>query len=172
MTQWQIEPLGRHHVRSQFSCGIPALDDFARTQITQYEKRGLCRSRVVTDESGAQVLGFYTLSAGGIAVENMPPDVARRLPEHPVPVILLGRLAVDKSVHNKGIGRRMLRDAISRSLQLSSEIGIFAIYVRATGESAAAFYRKYGFASCSLSPLDLYLPIASLMPYDPNAITA
>jgi ribosomal protein S18 acetylase RimI-like enzyme len=165
MTKWPIESLGRHHIRSLFSCGVTALDTFVRTQISQYEKRRLSRSRVATDDSRTRVIGYYTLAAGAISVEHLPPEVARRLPEHPVPAILLGRLAVDIAYQKAGVGDRLLSDAILRSLQVSKDVGVFAIYVRATDEPATGFYRKYGFLSCNSNPLDLYLPLAS---YDAN----
>jgi GNAT superfamily N-acetyltransferase len=163
MTEWRIDPLGSHHIRSNFSCGVASLDDFFRTQVTQYERRGLGRSYVATEHSGMPVVGYYTLATSSIKAQNLAPEAARRLPRHPIPVVLLARLAVDQSHQKTGIGARLLKDAITRTHRVAQEIGAFAIHVEAVDDRAAAFYRKFGFVSFPAKPLELYLPLATLI---------
>ncbi len=97
MAEISIEPFDRaKHQRASFRCGKPALDEFIRTLVTQYEKRRLGKTFVaVQTDDLATVVGYYTLASGAVACANLPPNVARKLPQHPIPVILLARLAVD-----------------------------------------------------------------------------
>ncbi len=161
MTEWRIEALGSNHLRSDFSCGIASLDAFIRTQITQYERRGLGRSYVVANHSDSRVVGYYTLAAGSISAKNLSPEASRRLPRHPVPVVLLARLAVDQSCQNAGIGARLLKDAITRAVRIAKEVGSCAIHVEAADDRAAAFYRHFGFQA-SPNPLSLFLPMSAI----------
>jgi GNAT superfamily N-acetyltransferase len=109
-----------------------------------------------------RVLGYYTLAAGAVAFEQLPSDAARKLPKHPVPVILLARLAVDQSTQGKGLGEELLLDAFQRALDLSSALGVHAVEVDALDDIAAAFYRRYGFTPLLDDPLHLYLPMATV----------
>ncbi len=159
MTDVRVEPFAPHHDRSHFSCGVPALDEFVRTQISQYERRGLGRSYVIADNS--RVIGYYTLAAGAIEFRHLPPESARRLPRHPVPVVLLGRLAVDQSHQDKGLGAALLKDALVRSAQIAKELGAYAIHVEALSDDAVAFYQHFGFL-LSPRPRSLFLSIAAI----------
>lgn len=159
-----IEPFdkAKHH-RTAFCCGNPALDDFIRTLVAQYEKRRLGKTFVaVRPEEGRTVVGYYTLAAGAVAFANVPEDIAQRLPKHPVPVILLTRLAVDQSCQGQGLGVALLTDALRRSLELSKSLGVFAVEVLAIDEQARAFYAKYGFTALSDDPRHMYLPIRTI----------
>lgn len=167
MADWIIEPFGSHHDRTAFSCGRPSLDDFLRAHASQYEKRRLGKTFVAvpalkTEEEHRRVIGYYTLAAGAVAFERLPAQANRKLPKHPVPVVLLARLAVDSKAQGKGLGERLLLDALQRSLDLSNGLGVHAVEVVALDEVAAAFYRKYGFASLLDNPLHLYLPITTI----------
>jgi len=162
VADWIIEPLAKRHERDGFTCGKPALDDFMRSRVSQYEKRRLGRTFVAVAASGAKVLGFYTLAASAVAFECLPAATSRKLPKHPVPVVLLARLAVDQSFHGKRLGEALLMDALERSRALATEMGIHAVEVDAIDDAAAAFYRKYRFAPLVGNPLHLYLPIATI----------
>ncbi len=97
-------------------------------------------------EQGSEaVLGYYTLSWLSIALSGLPEDKARRLPRHPVPAALIGRLAVSEGVQGQGIGRLLLADAVKRSLAVSEEIAIDALVVDARDERASRFYQSFGF---------------------------
>ena len=162
MAEWRIEPLGDSHQRAEFFCGKAPLDDFLRLRASQYERRRLGRTYVALFPGTAMVAGFYTLAAGAIAIANVPPEAARRLPKHPVPVILLGRLAVDQKARGQGLGRALLRDALRRSLDLSEQLGLFAVDVLAVDADAKEFYAKYGFVPLADNDLHLFLPIKTI----------
>jgi hypothetical protein len=145
VADWTIEPFGKQHDRAAFTCGRQPLDDFIRARVSQYEKRRLGKTFVAVPQGGARVIGYYTLAAGAVLFERLPPDAARKLPRHPVPVVLLARL-----------------DALQRSLDLSAGLGVHAVEVDALDDAAAAFYRKYGFLPLLDDPLHLYLPMTTI----------
>jgi GNAT superfamily N-acetyltransferase len=162
VAEWRIEPLCASHERGEFSCGKAPLDDFLRLRASQYEKRRLGRTYVGLFPGAMTVAGYYTLAAGAIAVANLPPEAAKRLPKHPVPVILLGRLAVDQKAKGQGLGKALLRDALRRSLDLSVQLGLFAVEVLAIDAEAREFYIKYGFVPLADNDLHLFLPIRTI----------
>ena len=162
MADWLIEPLAADHERSAFSCGRPPLDDFLRARVSQYEKRRLGRTFVAVPAGSRRVIGYYTLAAGAVAFEHLPPDASRKLPRHPVPLVLLARLAVDLSAQGRRLGEALLLDALDRSLTLSRHLGIRAVRVDALDEPAAPFYRKYGFRTLLDDDRHLDLPIATI----------
>lgn len=162
MVEWIIEQLAKDHERSSFTCGKSPLDDFIRSGASQYEKRRLGKTFVAIRPDARKVLGFYTLAAGAVAYERLPTDKSRKLPKHPVPVVLLARLAVDHSSKGLRLGEMLLLDALQRALDLSEGLGIHAVEVHAIDEAAATFYVKYGFEPLLDDPLHLYLPIATI----------
>ena len=159
-TEWTIVPLGKQHDRSTFSCGRPMLDEFIQSRATQYEKRRLGKTFVAIRQGDTRVIGYYTLAAGAVEFERLPSETARKLPRHPVPVVLLARLAVDVSAQGRRLGEALLVDALCRSLELSGKLGVHAIVVDALDEAAASFYGKYGFFPLLDDPLHLFLPLA------------
>jgi GNAT superfamily N-acetyltransferase len=161
VVDWIIEPLAKSHERDGFSCGKPPLDDFIRTRVSQFEKRRLGRTFVAVLTGSRTVLGYYTLAAGTVSFGHLPTDVGRKLPKHPVPVVLLARLAVDLSSRGRRLGEGLLLDALQRSLDLSTELGVYAVEVDAIDDSAA-FYLKYGFVPLVDNPLHLYLHMTTI----------
>jgi ribosomal protein S18 acetylase RimI-like enzyme len=161
MSELRIERLDPTHVRGGFDCGKPSLDNFLLSLANQYEKRNIGRTYVATEGDDRRVLGYYTLASGALAFQNLPDTVSRKLPKHPVPVVLLARLAVDNRAQGRGLGGKLLRDGITRSLDLSQKLGIHAIVVDAIDESAKAFYVKYGFSTLLDHDWHLFLPIAT-----------
>jgi len=162
VAKWTIEPFTKVHDRSEFSCGKTPLDDFIRSRVSQYEKRRLGKTFVAVAAGNKRVVGFYTLAAGAVAFYHLPEDTSRKLPKHPVPVVLLARLAVDQCAQGKGLGEQLLLDAFQRSLDLSISLGVHAVEVVAINDAAAAFYGKYGFVPLLDEPLHLHLPIATI----------
>ncbi len=162
MAEWRIEPLGREHARDGFDCGKPPLDHFLGTLASQYEKRNLGRTYVASQGETRRVLGYYTLAGGSIDVGSLPEDLARKLPRHPLPVVLLARLAVDRSVRGQGLGGLLLRDGLLRSLDLSGRLGVHAVVVDALDAEARSFYEKFGFLALTDDPMRLFLPIATI----------
>lgn len=162
MTDWRIEPFTKTHDRSAFTCGQPSLDEFLQSRVNQYERRRLGKTFVAVLPGEQRVLAYYTLAAGVVTFEHLPNQAARKLPKHPIPVILLARLAVDQSTQGKRLGERLLLDALERSLILSRSLGVHAVEVHAIDDSAVAFYVKYGFTPLMDNPRHLYLPLGTV----------
>jgi GNAT superfamily N-acetyltransferase len=159
---WVIEPLSTLHERANFTCGHGSLDAFLRHLVTQYERRRLGRTYVVVFPGEKRVAGYYTLASGSITFESLPEHASRRLPRHPVPVILLARLAVDKAARGRGLGRLLLMDALDRCCTLAARLGVYAVEVDTIDEHAQSFYRKYGFIPLLDRPMHLYLPVRTI----------
>lgn len=143
------------------SCGVAELDDYLKRRAGQDIRRRIARVFVGT-EGGSGVLGFYALSALSIDVDALPENKARKLPRHPVPAALIGRLAVDRRAQGKGLGRLLLADAIQRTLGASQQIAVHVMVVDATNEPACRFYQAYGFLSLPDQAMRLFLPLASV----------
>ncbi len=143
---WQIVPLDtKEHDRSAFACGAPELDRYIREHASQDVKRDVARVFVALLSGVPAVHGYCSLSAASFQRDDLPADQAKRLPRYPVPAVLLGRLAVDNSVKNKGLGAFLLMDALNRTLLATQTLAVHAMIVDARDDAAAAFYRKYGF---------------------------
>jgi GNAT superfamily N-acetyltransferase len=162
MIDWRIERLDRSHERGEFTCGKPPLDDFLRVLVNQYEKRNLGRTYVAVRMGEKRVSGYYTLATGAVSFQDLPHAAAKKLPKHPVPVILLARLAVDRGVQGQGLGQALLFDALRRCLELADRLGFHAVEVDAIDQQAQAFYSKYGFAPLLDRERHLYLPVATI----------
>lgn len=162
MAEWNVESLAKDHKRGEFSCGKGPLDSFLRTLVSQYEKRRLGRTYVAVRPGEKRVLGYYTLASGAVSFENLPAEATRKLPRHPVPVILLARLAVDQSTQGQGLGGFLMADALRRCLSLAGQLGVHAVEVDAIDDQAKAFYERYGFVPLLDDPLHLFLPMATV----------
>src|SRR3954453_777106 len=114
MSAWGIVPIMEQHDRSQFDCGEPSLNDFLKQYARQNEEKGVSRTFVLGREGEQRVLGYYTLAGGQFERDNLPPKAGKKLPKYPVPVVVLGRLAVDRSVQGEKLGRVLLKDALHR----------------------------------------------------------
>jgi GNAT superfamily N-acetyltransferase len=109
-----------------------------------------------------RIVGYYTLSSLSINLSALPENTARKLPRHPLPAALIGRLAVDMSVQRKGIGKMLLANAIRRTLAVSDDNAIYALVVDAIDRDAESFYLRYGFSPLSHACNRLLLPLKSL----------
>lgn len=156
-----LEPLGKQHDRSKFSCGQAELDDWFRRRASQDERRNVARVFVaVSPELG--VVGFYSLSSFKLDFDDLPEGIARKLPRYDgVPAALIGRLARDSRVRGKGIGELLVADAVRRILSAAQSLAVFAIIVDAKDERAAAFYEGFGFRRFPLRPDRLFLLASS-----------
>ncbi|MGH9172718.1 MAG: GNAT family N-acetyltransferase, partial [Vicinamibacterales bacterium] len=144
--RWKIEPFDKAvHDRSQFDCGNATLNDWLQKRVSQFERRDLARTYVAVEEGDPLVRGYYALSNHTVVYEALTDEEARNLPSIDVPVVLLGRLATDRSTQGQGLGELLLMDALRRAEYLSHHIGVRAVEVHATGEAAKRFYLRYGF---------------------------
>ena len=143
--------------RKTFLSNVPALDSYFRVQLSQDIKSRETTCFVATDPLG-MVIGFYTLASSGISLADLPAEVTRTMPRYPlVPVIRMGRLAIDHRVQGKGLGGILLADAMVRAAR--SGIGAFALVVDAKDEAARAFYTHHGFIQFQDDPLALFFPL-------------
>jgi predicted GNAT family N-acyltransferase len=157
-----IERFGKQHERDGFDCGKPSLNDFLVRLVSQYEKRNLARTYVLVQSGEVKVLGYYTLTSSAIEFETLPAGVTKKLPQHPIPSVLLARLAVDNSMRGQKMGARLLRDCFERCLHLAEQIGIHSVTVDAIDDEAARFYEHFGFTRFAEQPSKLFLPISSI----------
>ena len=154
------EPLGPQHDLSHFTSGVPALDSWLQGKARLNEAKGGARTYVACD--GDRVVGFYSLAASAVEKRRVSSRVGRSRPE-PVPVILLGQLAVDANYQERRLGSDLLIDAAGRALAAARVIGARAVVVQAIDEAAAAFYGRFGFRPFSdREPLMLLLRISEL----------
>ena len=154
-----IEPLGKRHDRTAFSCGLPELDLYLARRAGQDVRRRIARVFVCTAGETDAILGFYTLSALSIDLASLPERLSRKLPRHPVPCALIGRLAVDRSAHGRGLGRMLLADAVKRTVAAGETVAMHALIVDAANDDAKRFYERFGFAPLTDDPMRLFLPL-------------
>ena len=155
-----ICPLEKAHDRKSFDCGNEALNRYLREQAPQDAEKRVAAPFVLTQPGSPRVLGFYTLSSSIIPVGELPPDLMKRLPRYgQLPVTLLGRLAVDRSVGGQGVGEFLFVDALRRSLEAAQQIAAMAVIVEAKDERAESFYRHFDFQPFQQTPLRLFLPM-------------
>jgi GNAT superfamily N-acetyltransferase len=144
----------RHDV-SAFDCDVPALNKFLKQFALANQRAHSARTYVAI--RGERVVGYYTLAAGSVRREETPARVAKGLAAHPVPVLLLARLAVDRGEKGKGLGRGLLKDALLRAAQAADIIGCRAVTVHAKDEAARAFYQRFGFEPSPTDRFRLFL---------------
>ena len=156
---FRLEVLGSHHDRTRFTCGVPALDSYLRTQATQDARRRASACYVAVEPGTPAIAGYYTLAAGGIPLTDLPESLTKRLPRYPsVPVARVGRLAVALACQGRQLGAALLADAALRARR--SELAVFALVVDAKDEAAAAFYRHHGFEAYGGQPGQLIVPLS------------
>ncbi|MFZ3012756.1 MAG: GNAT family N-acetyltransferase [Nitrospira sp.] len=151
------EKLLAEHDLADFDSGEPALDDWLRRRALANEERGSSRTYVVC--VGKRVVGYYSLAVGAAAHVDAPGRVKRNMPD-PVPVMVLGRLAVDRDFQGRGIGSGLLRDAVLRTMQAAEIAGIRAILVHALSDAAKHFYQRHGFIASPIDPMTVMITVA------------
>jgi predicted GNAT family N-acyltransferase len=157
---YKIEPLNSRHDRAAFSCAIPALDIYLLRQARQDLERKLAAVFVLTADSKS-IAGFSTLSAHSILAANLPETQAKRLPRFPLPVTLLGRMAISQERQGQRLGEFLLLHALERSLIGSRQIASWAVVVDAK-EGARNFYLKHDFIALTSQPDRLFLPMETI----------
>ena len=151
------EHLTPAHDVSAFDSGVQDLDDWLRKRALANEESGASRTYVIC--AGGQVVGYYALASGGVAQAQAPGRVRRNMPD-PVPVMILGRLAMDRRWQGRNLGASLLRDAVLRVLQAAEIGGIRAILVDAISEDAKRFYERHGFRVSPVDPMILMITVA------------
>ncbi|MEO8522499.1 MAG: GNAT family N-acetyltransferase [Acidobacteriota bacterium] len=153
------EHIDAHHDSTAFDCGQPELNDWLRLQALQNEASGASRTYVVCAEG--RVIGYYALATGAAARAAATGKVRRQMPD-PIPVMIIGRLAVDARHQGQGLGYGLLRDALLRTLQVAKQAGIRAVLLHAMTADAQRFYRRAGFQESPLEPMTMMITIADV----------
>jgi len=154
------EPLRRSHVCDKFDCGSPPLNDWLTRFAWTNQKSGAARTYVVS--RGRRVVAYYSLAFGSIEHAEASARVRRGLARHPIPIMLLARLAVDVREQAQGIGKGMLKDSLVRTLQASDIAGLRALIVHAKDTQAKAFYERFGFEPSPIDQFHLMLLLKDL----------
>lgn len=158
-----VQILNERHDRAAFESASPELNAYFKTQAGQDVKRKVAACYVAVSTTNAQVVGFYTIACASVVLSDLEAPMQKKLPRYPtVPTILLGRLAVDKTVTGQGYGAALLADALIRAYELSEQIGTYAVIVDALNASAKAFYQRHGFVELPDTPMRLVLPMATI----------
>ena len=138
----------------------PALNQFLQRQALNNQRANSAQTYVCCENG--RVLGFYSLTVGSVDHEDAPERVVKGLARHPVPVMLLARLAVDQRFQRRGMGAALLKDALRRTMQAAGIAGIRAVLVHAKDDSAQQWYRGFDFKSSPTDPYHLYLLLKDL----------
>lgn len=153
------EPLHAEHLLSAFCCGVGPMDNWLKQRAMKNQVTGASRTFVSCD--GLSVLAYYSLASSAVMTNAAPGRFRSNMPD-PIPVVVLGRLAVDKSLHGQGVGRALVRDAGLRVIQVADTIGIRGMMVHALSDDAREFYLRLGFEPSPTDPMMLMVTLGDL----------
>ena len=151
------EPLREHHDLDSFQCGVASLDDWLKRRARANQVGGASRTYIIAP--GARAIGYYCLASGAVAAIEAPGKLRRNMPD-PIPMAVLGRLAIDREWQGGRIGVALLQDAVLRAAQAAEIIGIRGVLVHAVSDEARTFYEHHGFVQ---SPADSRILLLSLL---------
>lgn len=152
------EPLSSGHNLADFSSSEPSLNEWLRKKALKNHNAGISRVYVICTEDSNRVMGYYCLSTGSVQRNTAPGTYRRNAPES-LPVIVLGRLAIDQAYSGQGLGVALLKDAIFRTKNIAQQVGVRALIVHALNEDVQNFYIKFAFDPSPVNPLVLFYPI-------------
>jgi ribosomal protein S18 acetylase RimI-like enzyme len=161
---FKLELLSRAHDRDGFDCGSEPLNAYLRQTARQHTERGISRTFVLVEETAAEpkpIAGYFTLNICQLRAEQLPPDIARRLPRE-VAGVKLGRLAVAKERQQQGLGRLLLVAAMRKFVEVFDSAGGIGLFVDAKDDAAKTYYERFGFVSLPDTPLQLFLPLQTV----------
>lgn len=153
-----IVPLHKSHDRESFDCGEESLNVFLKRYARQNDEKGLGRTYLAVKKGKPKIYGYYTISSNSVSFEVVPEN----LPQYPIPVVHLGRLAVDKSAQGQRLGKSLLADALKRAALISEQLGVFAVEVYALNEQARQFYLKFGLTELKDDKYHLYMTLKKI----------
>lgn len=163
MTLYRIQPIDKSIATDSFRCGHAALDDYIRRYATQDVRRNVARVfHAVPELEPGRLAGFFSLSAGSVNCTDLPQEMAKKLPRYPVPVALIGRLAVDIGFQGQGLGSILLADACQKVVHASATLAVMGIVVDAKDAGSASFYQRFGFLPLPGQARRLLLSAAAL----------
>ena len=154
----QILPLTGSHNRQEFDSGRQELNDWLQRVARQHQEKGLSKTFVAThEETPARIYCYYALTLAELENRHLPEARRKNLPRR-IPGVQLGRLAVHKQYHGKGLGELLLVDALMRARRIYTEAGGIGLFVDAIDEQATGYYSRFGFEAAPDNPLLLFLP--------------
>jgi GNAT superfamily N-acetyltransferase len=153
------QPIHETHHIGAFDCGVPVLDDWLKRRARANQASGASRTYVVCDSQ--RVVAYYALASGAVEIQAATGRVRRNMPD-PVPVAVLGRLAIERTYQDHSLGRALMRDAAQRVLQAADIIGIRGFVVHALSPEAKAFYLALGLEVSPLQPMTLMATLADI----------
>jgi len=153
-------PIDQEHITDSFDCGAGELNKYLKKYALQNHYNGSARTYVTT--RGNEVVGYYTLAYGSVAHEHSPARIVKGLAHHPVPVMILARLAVSLKERGTGLGKGLLKDALLRTIQAADIAGLRAILVHAKDDTAKSFYQRFGFTASPINEYTLFLLMKDL----------
>lgn len=156
----RVEKLRRDHAVEGFDCGREELNQYLQRYAWQNQQAGA--SQTYVGVVGEAIVGFHTLAAGQVTYDDAPERLTKGLARHPVPIMLLARLAIDRRWQNQGIGKALLRDAMQRTLQAADIAGIRALAVHAKDEGAKHVYQHFDFVPSPSDPMHLFVLLKDL----------
>jgi GNAT superfamily N-acetyltransferase len=159
---WEIQRIERRHERESFDCGDDALNSFLQKYARQNDEKNIGRTFVAVRSGKRKVEGYYAISTGAIEFTNLPEDLRSGLARYPIPMVTLGRLAVDLGVQGSGLGETLLLHALKNAWLMNQQIAVFGVIVTAKNERAKKFYAKYGFQELPDHPLRLVLTMRKI----------
>lgn len=154
--------LSEDHIINAFNSGETELDDWLKQRALKNQTNNASRTFVVHVEK--KVVGYYSLATGSATCNEAPGKVRRNMP-NPIPVMVLGRLAVDKAWQQHGVGRGLLKDALLRTIQVSQNVAVKALLLHTISDTAKYFYKRFGFIESPVSPSTLMLPLKDFEKY-------
>ncbi len=154
MDKPQIAKLTAAHDPTSFDCGNEALNRFIKLHALSGQRAGISQTYVAA--IGSDIAGYHTLVVGHVTQDDAPERLAKGLPRHPIPVVILARLAVSQPWQGKGLGAALVVDAMRRVLQAADIAGVRAMVIHAKDETAQRFYEHLGFVPFPGKPLTLY----------------
>lgn len=168
-SRFRFEPLGKHHDRTAFRCGVEALDRYLREQAGQDQRRSIAAIQLLIDTDNEAIAGYYSLSATYIRITDLPESLRRKFPRYgELPATLLGRLALDQAYQDQGLGDSLVLDSLHRALRNSAEIAAMVVVVDPKDDAASRFYRQYGFEPHAGGGDRLFLPMAQIAKLTPR----
>lgn len=156
-----IELLTKSHDRSQFSCGFQALDTYLKLRAGQEQRNNIAFPYVLRLDENPKVLGYYTLSAAAVPLNELPLKLAKLTRYDLAPAVMLGRLAIDRSLQGQGYGALLLIDALRR-IARSGDVAVLVVIVDPKDQTAADFYAKFGFAALEGQGRRMFVPFKTI----------
>jgi predicted N-acetyltransferase YhbS len=158
---WRVETLTSAHDRASFRSGRTEVDDWLRRNARQQQEKHLSSTRVLLDDGGS-VAGYFTLAVGHVDFSDLPPEEARKLPKRLLPAVTLAWLGVRQDLHGRGLGARLLAQALTDAHAASRTLPFVVVLIDALDAPTRAFYERYDVLPLPGHPLRMFLPYRTL----------